>query len=240
MPMKIVLPTFVHCDRLWYKSLMCFRLIKITPSNLLLCQSHICRVSSMPLLLVPSLVTGSPCFPGAFCVALTQCKKSTCQCRRHRRCGFDPWIGKILWRRSWQSTPALLPGESPWIEEPGRPQSMGLQRVRHDWVTEHSISSAQCCRIISLFRSTYFSISLVRKKSLLSFCWLWKQSPHSEVWHSRLSHSFFTYPGYRPHRIFGSVFEPAIHFLWRRKWQPTPVFLPGESCGWRSLVGCCP
>ena len=26
---------------------------------------------------------------------------------------------------------------------------------------------------------------------------------------------------------------------WRRKRQPTPVFLPGESQGWRSLVGCC-
>ena len=26
--------------------------------------------------------------------------------------------------------------------------------------------------------------------------------------------------------------------LWRRKWQPTPVFLPGESQGWESLVGC--
>ena len=27
-------------------------------------------------------------------------------------------------------------------------------------------------------------------------------------------------------------------FHWRRKWQPTPVFLPGESQGWGSLVGC--
>ena len=26
---------------------------------------------------------------------------------------------------------------------------------------------------------------------------------------------------------------------WRRKWQPTPVFLPGESQGWGSLVACC-
>ena len=26
---------------------------------------------------------------------------------------------------------------------------------------------------------------------------------------------------------------------WRRKWQPTPVFLAGESQGWGSLVGCC-
>ena len=25
---------------------------------------------------------------------------------------------------------------------------------------------------------------------------------------------------------------------WRRKWQPTPVFLPGESQGWESLLGC--
>ena len=27
---------------------------------------------------------------------------------------------------------------------------------------------------------------------------------------------------------------------WRRKWQPTPVFLPGESQGWRNLVGYSP
>ena len=30
---------------------------------------------------------------------------------------------------------------------------------------------------------------------------------------------------------------PFMH--WRRKWQPTPVFLPGEFQGWQSLVGCC-
>ena len=29
-----------------------------------------------------------------------------------------------------------------------------------------------------------------------------------------------------------------IFMHWRRKWQPTPVFLPGEFQGWRSLVGC--
>ena len=27
---------------------------------------------------------------------------------------------------------------------------------------------------------------------------------------------------------------------WRRGWQPTPVFLPGNSWGWRSLMGCGP
>ena len=31
---------------------------------------------------------------------------------------------------------------------------------------------------------------------------------------------------------------PFTFMHWRRKWQPTPVFLPGESQGWGSLVGC--
>ena len=38
------------------------------------------------------------------------------QCRRS---AFDPWFGKIPWRRAWQPTPVFLPGESPWTEEPG-------------------------------------------------------------------------------------------------------------------------
>ena len=45
----------------------------------------------------------------------TSGKESMCQCRRCKRHGFDPWVGKIQ-----------------WTEEPGRLQSMGLQRVRHD------------------------------------------------------------------------------------------------------------
>ena len=39
-------------------------------------------------------------------------KESTCQCRRHKRHRFSPWVGKIPWRRAWQSTLVLLPGES--------------------------------------------------------------------------------------------------------------------------------
>ena len=34
------------------------------------------------------------------------------QCRRHRRCGLDSWVGKIPWRRAWKPTPVFLPGES--------------------------------------------------------------------------------------------------------------------------------
>ena len=54
-------------------------------------------------------------------------KEPTCQCRRRKRHGFDPWVGKIPWRRAWQPTPVFLPGEShgqrnlvnysPWVHE---------------------------------------------------------------------------------------------------------------------------
>ena len=39
-------------------------------------------------------------------------KEPTCQCRRHRRPEFDPWVGKIPWRKKWQPTPVFVPGES--------------------------------------------------------------------------------------------------------------------------------
>ena len=39
-------------------------------------------------------------------------KKPACQCRRHKRWGFDAWVGKISWRRKWQPTPVFLSGES--------------------------------------------------------------------------------------------------------------------------------
>ena len=45
-------------------------------------------------------------------VALVVKKKPACQCRRHRKHGFYPWVGKIPWRRAWPPTPVFLPGES--------------------------------------------------------------------------------------------------------------------------------
>ena len=64
---------------------------------------------------------------------------------------------------------STLAWKIPWMEEPGGLQSMGSQRVGHDWATS-----------LSLFTFMY----------------------------------------------------------WRRKWQPTPVSLPGESQGRGSMVGC--
>ena len=43
-------------------------------------------------------------FPG-----ISDGKESACQ---SRRCSFNPWVGKIPWRRAWQLTLVFLPGES--------------------------------------------------------------------------------------------------------------------------------
>ena len=77
---------------------------------------------------------------------------------------LDPELEKAVAPHS-----STLAWKIPWMEEPGRLQSMGSLRVGR-----HSVTSL----------------------------------------------SLFTF----------------MH--WGRKWQPTPVFLPGESQGWGSLVGC--
>ena len=46
-------------------------------------------------------------FPGG-----TSGREAVCQCRRGQSRGFDPWVGKIPWRRAWQPTLVFLPGES--------------------------------------------------------------------------------------------------------------------------------
>ena len=56
--------------------------------------------------------------PGASLVAQQQ--RIHLQYKRCR-CGFDPRVRKIPWRRAWQPTPVFLPGESSWTEEPGGP-----------------------------------------------------------------------------------------------------------------------
>ena len=47
----------------------------------------------------------------AFQVALVV-KNPPANAGRCKRCGFDPWVEKIPWKRAWQPTPVFLPGES--------------------------------------------------------------------------------------------------------------------------------
>ena len=61
-------------------------------------------------------------------------KESACQCRR---CGLDPWAGKIPWRKKIATHSSFLASENPWTEETGGLQSTGLQRIRHEQANEH-------------------------------------------------------------------------------------------------------
>ena len=63
-------------------------------------------------------------------------KKPACQCRRHKRCGFNPWVGNVPWRRAQQPTPVFLPGESYGQKILEGYKSTGSQRVGrvgHNW-----------------------------------------------------------------------------------------------------------
>ena len=60
-------------------------------------------------------------------------KESTCQCRR---CGFDPWAGKIPLEEDMSTYSSIPAWEIPWTKKPGGLKSMGLPRVWHDWATK--------------------------------------------------------------------------------------------------------
>ena len=68
-------------------------------------------------------------------------KISAYQCRGHRKCGFNPWIRKILWRRKWQPTPVLLP------EKSNEQRSLvGYHRVARSqtWLSTHTQVMPNC------------------------------------------------------------------------------------------------
>ena len=68
---------------------------------------------------------------------MAQWYRTCLQCRRHRSGGFDPCVGKISWRRTWQPTPVFLPGKIPGTESLLGCSPRGC-RVRHDLATDHA------------------------------------------------------------------------------------------------------
>ena len=65
-------------------------------------------------------------------------KESACQCRRHKRCGFDPWVRKIPCSRKWQPSPVAW--KIPWTEEPGRLWSMATKN--QSWLSDLAHTAA--------------------------------------------------------------------------------------------------
>ena len=60
-------------------------------------------------------------------------KESACQCRRH---GFNPWVGKIPWRRKWQPPPVFLLRKSHGQKSLACYSRQGRKTVRHNSVTK--------------------------------------------------------------------------------------------------------
>ena len=93
-------------------------------------------------------------------------KECTCQCRRHtRKCGFDPWVGKIPWSRKWQLTLVFLPGKYHGQRSQGYRglqswATVGLQRVWHHWVSEHARARAYTHTHTHTHTQTYITSSL--------------------------------------------------------------------------------
>ena len=71
----------------------------------------------------------------------TSGKEPTCQCRRHKRPGFDPWVRKIPLEKWMTVFSSILAWRTPWTEELVGLQCTGPQRVGHDgsnWVCMHT------------------------------------------------------------------------------------------------------
>ena len=151
--------------------------------------------------------------------------------------------------------PSTLAWKIPCMEKHGRLQSMGSQRVGHDWAPSlHFITVVQ----------PFVSICLMYKS--------WKPSPLTKslkfpglanlkatvLWYARVLKAMAPHPSTLAWKILWteepgrlqSMRSPRVRhdwatslwlftFMhWRRKWQPTPVFVPGEFQGWGSLVDC--
>ena len=57
---------------------------------------------------------GGECFLGG-----TSGKELACQCRRYKRCGFDPWVGKISLEKEMAVHSSIPAWRIPWTEESG-------------------------------------------------------------------------------------------------------------------------
>ena len=81
-------------------------------------------------------------------------KEPACQRRRHKKLKFDPWVGKIAWRRSWQPTPVFLPGD---------PMDRGAW-----WAIVHGVVKSQA-RLSNCTSTTYYiryNLTVVKKNYL--------------------------------------------------------------------------
>ena len=73
-------------------------------------------------------------------------KEQACQCRRHKRRVFSPWVGKIPWSRKWQSILVFFLG-NPMDRGAWRATAYGVPKSR-TWLSMHALDPNQGFRWI--------------------------------------------------------------------------------------------
>ena len=161
---------------------------------------------------------------------------------------------------------SVLAWRIPGMGEPGGLLSMGSHRVRHDWSGLAAAAAAvnkECAEEVYLEQALPSTISQLCESSfarldmglmitdmqplfdlpILQFYIAQSMAPHSSTLAWRIP--WMEEPGGL--QSMGSLgvghdWATSLSLFtfmhWRRKWQPTPVFLPGDSQGPGSLVGC--
>ena len=130
--------------------------------------------------------------------------------------GWDGWMASpTRWAWVWVNSGSLW-----WTGRPGVLQFMGLQRVGHDWATELNWTE------LNIVGWDFIENHIT---DVLKFCFT---ADGLKIWFfffRKLLSSWSTFKYGMVHKV-----------PWRRKMQPTPVFLPGKFHGLRSLAGYSP
>ena len=166
-----------------------------------------------------------------------------------------------VWPLGWQDTlekematdSSILAWNISWTEEPGGLQSMGSQRVGHDWVTNTYLLNSitfQGPEGLTHRVGEFWGVSVGKVKTLR--CYFTWRPFFITVWKPAASKRTGVMGHYTLRKGFPCGSDGCLHWgrlrfepwvrkiLWRRKWQPTPVLLPEKSHGWRSPVGYSP
>ena len=121
-----------------------------------------------------------------------------------------------LRRRQWHPTPVLLPGKSH-----GRRSLVGCS----PWGAKSQTWQSD-------FTFTLYFHALEKEMATHSSVLAWRIPGTGEPG------GLLSMVSHRVGHDWATSLSLCTFMHWRRKWQPTPVFLPGESQGWGSLVGC--
>ena len=139
-----------------------------------------------------------------------------------QRPGFSPGVGKIPWRRKWHPTPLFLPGEF----QGQRSLAAAVHGVTKSWDMTERLTLHTPPVLLDL--DPTFMMPLNHDYLLKAL------SPDTVA-------GGITAATYEYSEEYNSVHSRHIHSVYNRGlWQPTPVFLPGESHGQRSPVGYSP